>query len=100
MSGIEKLYNFVVGFGLELHIRRTEQGKTHIVTLIPEGVQMGRMGHYQNQLVADVMHEDFRLCAEMAAEQTEKRYYDILQTKKQRLKLCWKPKRTQWSADA
>lgn len=82
MSGIEKLYNFVVGFGLELHIRRTEQGKTHIVTLIPEGVQMGRMGHYQNQLVADVMHEDFRLCAEMAAEQTEKRYYDILANKK------------------
>lgn len=82
MSGIEKLYNFVVGFGLELHIGRTEQGKTHIVTLIPKGVQIGRLGHYQNQLVAEVMHEDFRLCAEMAAEQTEKRYYDVLANKK------------------
>ena len=95
MSKIEKLYNFVVGFGLELHIGRTEQGKTHIVVLIPNSVQIGRSGHYQNQLVTDVMHEDFRLCAEMAAEQTEKRYYDILANKKQRLKLCWKPKRTQ-----
>ena len=82
MSGIEKLYNFVVGFGLELHIGRTKQGKTHIVVLIPEVVQIGRLGHYQNQLVTDVMHEDFRLCAEMAAEQTEKRYCDILANKK------------------
>jgi hypothetical protein len=93
MSGIEKLYNFVVGFGLELHIRRTEQGKTHIVTLIPEGVQMGRMGHYQNQLVADVMHEDFRLCAEMAAEQTEKRYYDILANKKAKVEAMLETKK-------
>lgn len=93
MSGIEKLYNFVVGFGLELHIRRTEQGKTHIVTLIPEGVQMGRMGHYQNQLVTDVMHEDFRLCAEMAAEQTEKRYYDILANKKAKVEAMLETKK-------
>lgn len=93
MSGIEKLYNFVVGFGLELHIKRTEQGKTHIVTLIPEGVQMGRMGHYQNQLVADVMHEDFRLCAEMAAEQTEKRYYDILANKKAKVEAMLETKK-------
>ena len=93
MSGIEKLYNFVVGFGLELHIRHTEQGKTHIVTLIPEGVQMGRMGHYQNQLVADVMHEDFRLCAEMAAEQTEKRYYDILANKKAKVEAMLETKK-------
>ena len=93
MSGIEKLYNFVVGFGLELHIRRTEQGKTHIVTLIPEGIQMGRMGHYQNQLVADVMHEDFRLCAEMAAEQTEKRYYDILANKKAKVEAMLETKK-------
>ncbi len=93
MSGIDKLYNFVVGFGLELHIRRTEQGKTHIVTLIPEGVQMGRMGHYQNQLVADVMHEDFRLCAEMAAEQTEKRYYDILANKKAKVEAMLETKK-------
>lgn len=93
MSGIEKLYNFVVGFGLELHIRRTEQGKTHIATLIPEGVQMGRMGHYQNQLVADVMHEDFRLCAEMAAEQTEKRYYDILANKKAKVEAMLETKK-------
>ncbi len=93
MSGIEKLYNFVVGFGLELHIRRTEQGKTHIVTLIPESVQMGRMGHYQNQLVTDVMHEDFRLCAEMAAEQTEKRYYDILTNKKAKVEAMLETKK-------
>ena len=93
MTGIEKLYNFVVGFGLELHIRRTDQGKTHIVTLIPEGVQMGRMGHYQNQLVADVMHEDFRLCAEMAAEQTEKRYYDILANKKAKVEAMLETKK-------
>lgn len=93
MSGIEKLYNFVVGFGLELHIRRTDQGKTHIVTLIPEGVQMGRMGYYQNQLVADVMHEDFRLCAEMAAEQTEKRYYDILANKKAKVEAMLETKK-------
>lgn len=93
MSGIEKLYNFVVGFGLELHIRRTEQGKTHIVTLIPESVKMGRMGHYQNQLVADVMHEDFRLCAEMAAEQTEKRYYDILANKKAKVEAMLETKK-------